>query len=346
MRRLLASLFALGLVAIGCQSPPPASDPFRRSRIPPPATGQVGPVAVGTYGTTPPPGATYPPPAAPGYSAGPLAPLAPPPASFAPPASMPATAPAGISSPPVYQPPPPPLPSGPPAGPSAPLYTPPGNGWAPTSSREVPPTQSIYDNEATREDLRPLGETVRSGRLASAAGTLPSSEGASPGEQGIEPLRGLADTAPAQQLGRSRDPAGVVPVSYQTPATVPARTVGGVYGPMNGSGAQRANRVVSPAGGRGPADRGATYGYDGHYAWLQGQLEYSEASRQWKLRYIPIDGPTDRYGGSVVLVDSPALASRKAGDFVSIKGQLDESGKGQAGFAPLYTITSVDRLSD
>jgi len=56
MRGLLGLLFAFALAAIGCQSPPQAMDPFLRTTVPPPATGQVGPVPTGAYGA-PPPGA-------------------------------------------------------------------------------------------------------------------------------------------------------------------------------------------------------------------------------------------------------------------------------------------------
>ena len=105
-------------------------------------------------------------------------------------------------------------------------------------------------------------------------------------------------------------------------------------------------RPGTSAAARGPADHGATYGFDSNYAWLQGQLEYSDATKQWKLRYVPINGPTDRYGGSVVLAATPALAGYKAGDFVSVKGQVANGSPAQGSFAPLYQVSAVDRLSD
>ncbi|MDZ7617026.1 MAG: hypothetical protein U1E05_08480, partial [Patescibacteria group bacterium] len=64
-----------------------------------------------------------------------------------------------------------------------------------------------------------------------------------------------------------------------------------------------ANPVVpavaeQPVGQFGPP--AGQYGFDPSYAWLRGRLEYSQVDRRWKLRYIPVDGNTDQYGGSVV----------------------------------------------
>lgn len=80
------------------------------------------------------------------------------------------------------------------------------------------------------------------------------------------------------------------------------------------------------------------YGYDPGYASLQGKLEYLASSGQWKLRYIPIDGHTDRYGGSVVLDASPLLEQYAPGDFVSVTGTLAGGPQNSRDFAPVYTI--------
>jgi len=94
-------------------------------------------------------------------------------------------------------------------------------------------------------------------------------------------------------------------------------------------------------GGFGPA--AGSYGYDTSYAWLRGRLEFSPIDQQWKLRYIPLDGETDDYGGSVVLEDEVKLAGCERGDFVEIHGRvLPEAPK--SGFSPVYGITSLKRL--
>jgi hypothetical protein len=64
------------------------------------------------------------------------------------------------------------------------------------------------------------------------------------------------------------------------------------------------------------------YGYSTDYRRLRGRLEYLEKEQCWKLRYIPIDGATDQYGGSVVLEQSGALAGFRRGDLVEVRGEL------------------------
>jgi hypothetical protein len=202
-----------------------------------------------------------------------------------------------------------------------------------------------------QQEVRPLAESARAGLLADAAGDGANDNGAAPGRMGIEPLNKMKDSA-TPTLGGVRT---IEPVSYAAPPGAPPRAVRGTYAsagkpgsvPRGGDAAAASPAAARPvASGSGPADRGATYGYDGNYAWLQGQLEYSQATKQWKLRYIPIDGPTDQYGGSVVLSGTPALNGSRAGDYVSVKGQLDSGRTSQGSYAPLYRVTSVDRLSD
>ena len=66
------------------------------------------------------------------------------------------------------------------------------------------------------------------------------------------------------------------------------------------------------------------YGYSTDYRRLRGRLEYLEKEQCWKLRYIPIDGVTDQYGGSVVLEQSAALAGFRRGDLVEVRGELGD----------------------
>jgi len=94
------------------------------------------------------------------------------------------------------------------------------------------------------------------------------------------------------------------------------------------------------------ADASATtalYGYDPNYAWLRGKLEYSQVDRQWKLRYIPVEGDNDDYGGSVVLSNSAALSGYERGDLVEVHGRV-QSQQAKKGFAPLYEVAEIKPL--
>jgi hypothetical protein len=85
------------------------------------------------------------------------------------------------------------------------------------------------------------------------------------------------------------------------------------------------------------------YAHSTDYSSLRGRLEYSPIQRQWKLRYIPIDGKTDGFGGSVVLPDSELLKGFQPGDFVAVQGTLGET-SATSGYAPRYLPTSIQRI--
>jgi hypothetical protein len=89
----------------------------------------------------------------------------------------------------------------------------------------------------------------------------------------------------------------------------------------------------------------ATYGYDPAYGWLRGKLEYSQIDRRWKLRYIPVDGETDKFGGSVVLPGAKALAGCERGDFIEVRGRLGPQASND-GYAPTYEVAELKRLSE
>jgi hypothetical protein len=83
------------------------------------------------------------------------------------------------------------------------------------------------------------------------------------------------------------------------------------------------------------------YGHDPEYGWLKGRLEYSEIAKRWRLRYIPIDGKTDRYGGSVVLGESSLLTDQKEGDFIEVRGRLLSGENDDWGYAPVYEVVEL-----
>jgi hypothetical protein len=88
------------------------------------------------------------------------------------------------------------------------------------------------------------------------------------------------------------------------------------------------------------------YDADRNYRWLKGRLEYTRSDDRWKLRYIPIDGDTDDFGGSVVLLGSRLLEGYKAGEYVTVHGTLGETESRSTGFAPTYTVDKVVRQSE
>ena len=94
------------------------------------------------------------------------------------------------------------------------------------------------------------------------------------------------------------------------------------------------------------AQMASQYGYDPQYGWVRGKLEYSESQRHWKLRYIPIDGATDGFGGSVILVDTPLLSGYERGEFVQVAGKLVSTSSDKRGYAPKYEVSQLQRLAN
>jgi len=90
-----------------------------------------------------------------------------------------------------------------------------------------------------------------------------------------------------------------------------------------------------------PDQPAAGFGYDPQYRWLKGQLEYSQATQTWRLRYIPPDGATDNFGGSVILSDASRLGGLKPGDLVYAEGTPGASGATTGSFAPIYTLQRI-----
>ncbi|MBN1909482.1 MAG: hypothetical protein JW818_07075 [Pirellulales bacterium] len=88
----------------------------------------------------------------------------------------------------------------------------------------------------------------------------------------------------------------------------------------------------------------ARYGYDPQYTWLKGKLEYSEVDKRWKLRYIPIDGQPDQYGGSVVLGGYGPGKQFKPGDFAEVHGRLLTGATADWGYAPVFEVERAKAL--
>ncbi|MBX7166457.1 MAG: hypothetical protein K1X74_08905 [Pirellulales bacterium] len=104
--------------------------------------------------------------------------------------------------------------------------------------------------------------------------------------------------------------------------------------PVNPETAEPVVAAAEPSGRFSHAD---------DYSLLEGRLEYSQKSRQWKLRYIPLDGVTDGYGGSVNLGESSALADYQEGDFVVVRGEVKAPPANARSFAPQFEVASVAR---
>ncbi|MEX0939487.1 MAG: hypothetical protein WDZ59_16610 [Pirellulales bacterium] len=92
--------------------------------------------------------------------------------------------------------------------------------------------------------------------------------------------------------------------------------------------------------------RSERYGYTTDYTRLRGRLEHLKSRDQWKLRYIPVDGETDDYGGSVIIANPDVLESFAPGDYVEVDGHLASNRTDTVSFAPPYTVQRAAPLSE
>lgn len=351
MYRLLTLAMA-ALVLAGCRGQsPPASDPFLgRVRVAPPGTGSVSAGPADPYYRGP-PNVAMPPASSPT--------LAPPNVSQGVPSAAPPGSGDGFrgsSVPAIRIPNPSPPESRAPSAEfaSATLGGTPGNSTAAPREKSQPP--AAHGRVSVTAATGPLAGRPRVIRI------LPPRPKPGPGTPRTPDRHAAVDAEPPEprrlnvptraidirDLPKSGTTAGRI---ASAPGDGPAAESGG-FRPVSGTQPSGDSSVVRAAvgtsevaGGTNPGQFGprTNYGQDPDYAWVRGRLEYSEIDRRWKLRYIPVDGETDEYGGSMVLSDPALLAGCERGDFVEIRGSVAEQDP-KRGFAPTYQVAEVKRL--
>jgi hypothetical protein len=213
-------------------------------------------------------------------------------------------------------------------------------GLPETAWQTTTENRSAHDLVAGSSHVRIPGDSLTiasparfAGPLATAA-TFDESQEIAP----VAPSQAARLTAPAS----FRPPTGAVDIS-QLPRVSQSNRTGGLTTPVVFESRSKSPRVALPSSKgatRRPAER---YGYASDHSWLKGQLEYLSSKQQWKLRYIPIDGETDEFGGSVVISDSSQLDKYEAGQFVTIRGSIDASSTGTSSFAPRFRVERIKR---
>ncbi len=99
-------------------------------------------------------------------------------------------------------------------------------------------------------------------------------------------------------------------------------------------------QVVPRLRERGPVREASDrFGYDPNYQWIRGQLQHSSATGEWTLRYVPIQGGVDQFGGNLTIANRQVLGNLEPGDFVLLRGRLLGTDAG----ATLYTVSVVQR---
>jgi hypothetical protein len=309
MKRIImisfAAVFSVGCQ--GCQTPRPDFDPFLgRTTVPPPATGAVGPPP----GVAPDTGGFLQrtPPMNPATSN-----------QFTPPESD-----NNLFSPPGVQ------------------TSPPVGGYPGGYQSSITPRNAPASNVVAQNDPPPAVEAEEQSAVRLTSGSQPwkAAGDNSPSAQAVVPASYTSEirivSPPASQSASSAS-------SEQTAAADAATDIMNLPAKNSSQTAQtptimEGRQTFRPVGG-------ARFGYDPQYTWLKGRLERSQVDQRWKLPYIPIDGTTDRYGGSVVL-NGEQLAGLKPHDYVVVRGQLAAEPQVVGSYAPVYNIEQIEPLDD
>ena len=227
--------------------------------------------------------------------------------------------------------------------------------------------------------LKPIPQTAPGGSTAPAnSGRL---EGYPPANGGFKPHGASASAARTSQSTRMATRVGSPPLENRPPARVspdpsvpaghervirilpPRRKADANSNPASKSSDGRSlpdsSQVWAASATEVPGDSGnvkaavasasttglkpnARYGYEPDYGRLRGKLEYSEIDRHWKLRYIPVDGTTDQFGGSVILPELK-VSGFERDDFLEVRGRIGKKPP-KKGFAPSYEAAEIKRL--
>jgi hypothetical protein len=203
-------------------------------------------------------------------------------------------------------------------------------------------TQEVQQDDWRRADLAPA-----TGRLRPVSASFLASD---PGGSAV---RASAELSDGGNVAGNEYRESTSRLNWQQPGTSTATSAGTVT-PGSPSrvelaqlprSASRGNQVTAATASTSPTAASVSrYGFSHDYRWLKGQLEYSAAQQQWKLRYIPIDGQTDRFGGSVVLESVPELSSFRNGDFIQVQGVVQGQNAAASPNGAAYRITRLARL--
>ena len=194
---------------------------------------------------------------------------------------------------------------------------------AESSSVKPPPGATPPPSAATTRVTAPAATAKASVTPAPAATSIAPKPAAAPSPASAAPVD---PTAPLQWSHGKSDPA-VQPAVATTPVTGQNVTV------------RREPVAENPP-------RKSRYGHSKDYTSLRGQLEYSASNRVWRIRYIPIHGQQDAYGGEFVLSDRAKLEAFQSGDYVTIEGAIvaAAASTGNTG-RPQYAPHQVSRLA-
>lgn len=186
----------------------------------------------------------------------------------------------------------------------------------------LPQSQSYHQQplgESNAVSMMSYQVALEDGTIASAGG-LPAGGVAMPGPQPMAPQY--------SQLAPQSAPQSQVPVAsdgFRPRGSTPPRETNATSTSQPTSTLPATQEVYSIGPG---------------YQSLSGMLEISPATGGWQIRYLPVGGAADQFGGRLEVMNGEVLAGRQPGQVVTLQGQLVASPHGPS-FPPQYAVYTV-----
>lgn len=79
------------------------------------------------------------------------------------------------------------------------------------------------------------------------------------------------------------------------------------------------------------------------YTWLRGVVNFDAEDKAWQIIYALDPEPSDKFGGSMLLMDDERLDELQESDVVLVEGRVDLNSRDRFG-KPMYRVENVQRL--
>ncbi len=231
----------------------------------------------------------------------------------------------------------------------------PATHWEPSdgATASISTVPAAFASPMDKSAIRIVEPPTRTSTTAGGATSnlsAPASRASIPGTAAAGTLNQSLAQSRSPEISELPSAQTVVPSSFAVASVATANSGLSSRTPSNANPIPTLATAPAAAGPTKPTTGTATsdlsrssYGFDPQYHWLKGKLEYSQSTRIWRLRYIPPDGATDSYGGSVILADAVKLNGLNPGDFVTVQGAVGHSRADQSSFAPQYNLERIQK---
>ena len=82
-----------------------------------------------------------------------------------------------------------------------------------------------------------------------------------------------------------------------------------------------------------------------NFEWLTGRLEFVPAANEWQIRYRDPAVAHDNLAGAIAVDDTRSLRGFREGDFVVVRGRVNQVRRETGNLEPRYNVATIRRLN-